>query len=214
MSMAMTNYDLLVLAQGSVALRNLSLQVFYQDNIAKILLPQNYCVGFQGGCRILVYTTMLKINKCVIRMMVEMNTNLQMHYCITTYATNMLNCSNQEIFQANLDRELPGISSYYKAIYGDDMDVWYIAEDGSNHKFCQEDGHIQGRPLSSTLSAITIKHLVEDLQQLVTEHMINTVEAAHNDQTIPSFNFFSHNYRSMMPHCVSRSRRSSLFSGC
>ena len=111
-----------------------------------------------------------------------------------------------------------GLSPYYNTIYGDNVDVWYVDKGGSNQKLCHEDGHIQGGPLSLTLSAITIKPLVEELQRLVTEGIIETVEAARNDPTIPAdrsiFHFFSHDYGLMMPHSVSRSRRSSLFSGC
>ena len=142
----------------------------------------------------MAYTTILETDKCVMKTKAEMHTNLQTHCCIATDATNMFNCSNQEICAANLDRELPGLLLYYKAIYGDNINVWYIAEDSSNQKLCQEDGYIQGGPLSSILSAIRIKPLVEEMQRLVTEQTIETVKAARNNQNIPSdhsiFHFF------------------------
>ena len=107
----------------------------------------------------------------------------------------MFNLSSQDICAANLNMELTGISPYYKAIYGEHVNVWHVAEDGSNQKFCQEDGHIQWVPMSSTISTRMIKPLVEELQQLFIERMKDMVESAHNDPNIPADHSIFHYFQ-------------------
>ena len=51
-------------------------------------------------------------------------------------------------------------------------------KNGSNQKLVQKNGYILGVHFSSMLSEITIKPLVEELQRLMTEKMMEKVEAA------------------------------------
>jgi hypothetical protein len=137
----------------------------FRTDFARHLLPYNYAIGVPNGMDYVVKAIQLQVDRFISQPQLQGDSPSRV--LVSLDLKNMFNeISHESIFEI-IEATFPELIPLTAMLYNEFGEVWLFMADGSWSMIEMLEGTNQGCPLSSTLAALVLHHVIAPIAELL-----------------------------------------------